>query len=292
MSSLKYMYFDGPAGLLQQVDAAFAAGQAFVGTGSADVESLSLGDRNGSNLGAGSATPGTYFTIAAAGGSLVAPWFHVTTEVAPSVPGAQLLQINLTGSETSAQVATKIAAALNTLPQLYFTALTVGNSIQTTTNMPGVASPLALGGSGWGSAAAAVISPGVLPTGNYLAISNDLKTNAAAGFTIFTLNYTATGISSAILRGTNGNNAASTCPRHPVGACNCHGNNSYQRQSSGNPHYSYAQRQPNNYILKAYLAGITDALAQQNIYSYEVVPMLNVSDAIDTTIDLNFNFSP
>jgi hypothetical protein len=294
--SLKYDYFQGPAGLLQQCDAAFIAGQGFVGVGGVDVESLSLGDRNGSNLGAGASTPGYYFTIYGPGNAQVTVWFQVTSETAPSV-GGQLLQVNLTSGMTSAQVATAIAAALNAMPQGYFEAVTIGNAIQTTTTAPGAVNALTLGGSGWGTAAAAVVQAGVAPTGNYLAISNDLKTNAAAGFTCFTLNYTATGISSAILRGTNGSNAASPCPRHPVGGCGCHPNsytnNSYKPATpGGGNNYTYAQRQPNNYILKSYLAGIIDALAQQNIYSYEVSANLNVSDAIDTTINLTFNFSP
>jgi len=46
----------------------------------------------------------------------------------------------------------------------------------------------------------------------------------------------------------------------------------------------------NNLILKAYLAGIEKGLADQEIYAYECTPTLNMSDTIDTKIDLNFNF--
>jgi hypothetical protein len=46
----------------------------------------------------------------------------------------------------------------------------------------------------------------------------------------------------------------------------------------------------NNLILKSYLAGIQKGLADQDIYSYECTPTLNISDTIDTKIDLNFNF--
>jgi len=46
----------------------------------------------------------------------------------------------------------------------------------------------------------------------------------------------------------------------------------------------------NNLILKAYLAGVQEGLANQDIYNYECVPALNVSDSVDTKIDLNFNF--
>lgn len=47
----------------------------------------------------------------------------------------------------------------------------------------------------------------------------------------------------------------------------------------------------NNLILKAYLAGIQDGLASQNIYDYEVSPALNISDTVTTSIDLNFTFA-
>lgn len=46
----------------------------------------------------------------------------------------------------------------------------------------------------------------------------------------------------------------------------------------------------NNLILKAYLAGVQQGLADQDVYSYECTPTLNTSDTVDTKIDLNFNF--
>lgn len=46
----------------------------------------------------------------------------------------------------------------------------------------------------------------------------------------------------------------------------------------------------NNLILKAYLAGIQKGLADQDIYSHECSPSLNIVDSVDTKIDLNFNF--
>ena len=46
----------------------------------------------------------------------------------------------------------------------------------------------------------------------------------------------------------------------------------------------------NNLILKSYLAGIQDGLASQNIYDFEVAPILNISDSVNTKIDLNFTF--
>lgn len=46
----------------------------------------------------------------------------------------------------------------------------------------------------------------------------------------------------------------------------------------------------NNLILKSYLAGIQQGLANQDIYTFECTPTLNVSDSVDTKIDMNFNF--
>lgn len=46
----------------------------------------------------------------------------------------------------------------------------------------------------------------------------------------------------------------------------------------------------NNLILKAYQAGIQAGLADQEIYNYECASVLNVSDTINTSIDLNFTF--
>jgi hypothetical protein len=46
----------------------------------------------------------------------------------------------------------------------------------------------------------------------------------------------------------------------------------------------------NNLILKAYLAGIQKGLSDQEVYAYECVSALNVSDSVDTKIDLNFTF--
>jgi hypothetical protein len=45
-----------------------------------------------------------------------------------------------------------------------------------------------------------------------------------------------------------------------------------------------------NLITKAYLAGIQQQIAIEDIYSYEVTPALNIADSGTTKIDLNFNF--
>lgn len=88
-------------------------------------------------------------------------------------------------------------------------------------------------------------------TTNLAAISAALISNAAQGKTTFTVNVAGTGALNA----------------------------SYLRANNGN-----------NLLLKAFLAGITSGLAGQEVYSYECTPKLNVSDSINTSVDLNFTF--
>jgi hypothetical protein len=45
-----------------------------------------------------------------------------------------------------------------------------------------------------------------------------------------------------------------------------------------------------NLLLKAFFAGISAGLAGQDIYNYECIPSLNISDTVDTKVDFNFNF--
>jgi hypothetical protein len=47
----------------------------------------------------------------------------------------------------------------------------------------------------------------------------------------------------------------------------------------------------NTVILEAYLAGITQGLADQLIYDFECTPTLNTSDNMTTSINFNFDFS-
>ena len=46
----------------------------------------------------------------------------------------------------------------------------------------------------------------------------------------------------------------------------------------------------NNLLAKSYLAGITQGLANSDIYSYECEPTLNVADNSILRIDFSFNF--
>ena len=46
----------------------------------------------------------------------------------------------------------------------------------------------------------------------------------------------------------------------------------------------------NGLYANTYLSGITQALGQEDIYSYECIPYLNLADALTVKIDFNFNF--
>ena len=55
--------------------------------------------------------------------------------------------------------------------------------------------------------------------------------------------------------------------------------------------YKTAALRLNGLLLKSYLAGITDGLAAEDVYSFECTPTLNTTSATDTAINLNFNFA-
>lgn len=85
--------------------------------------------------------------------------------------------------------------------------------------------------------------------GQYDAISDGLKNNAALGLTTFTVTVPVT-YNPAALRNNKGN----------------------------------------NFILKAFLAGVSAGLAASGIFSYECTPVLNTADSVNTSVDLNFAF--
>lgn len=43
-------------------------------------------------------------------------------------------------------------------------------------------------------------------------------------------------------------------------------------------------------IWESFSAGVIDQLAAENIYAFQVEPVLNTDDALNTSIDLNFTF--
>ena len=134
--SLRDSYLNGPTGLQQQMDAAFANGIAYVGTGASDISTLSLGDRNGSNLGAGSGQPGLYFSYASPSANYVM-WMYVNGEIAPSVSG-NLIQVTILSGDSSTAVAAKIAVAMNAIANSPFSSMSSANVVSMQNNVSGI----------------------------------------------------------------------------------------------------------------------------------------------------------
>lgn len=248
--SLRDSYFNGPNGLQLQMDAAFANGIAYVGVGASDVSTLSLGDRNGSNLGAGSGQPGKYFTYATPSANFVF-WMYVAGEIAPSVAGT-LIQVTILSGDSSTQVASKIASAMNAIVGTPFSSTSSASVVRMSNSAAGlVILPVSAGTLG-GTAVVAQESPGVAPTGVYAALQQGLANAAAAGQQDFRVVTIGTGsMNAAILRASNGNNLA----------------------------------------LRSFFAGIYQALADQQIYDYQVRLQLDISTSSSTNVIFNFGFA-
>lgn len=294
--SLKTDYFNGETGLTQTLNNAFNAGVAFVGSGLTEISVLSLGDRNGSNMGAGSATPGIYFDLD--GPSMgYRMWISVSGEIAPSGAGRTLVQVPIASGDSSMASATDIANVVSAISGAPFVVTQIGNSLQFETAAPKTVSTHITLSSGWGSASGTVVQNGQDPVGNYSTIRASLLSAAAAGQTQFTIVLPTTYQPSA-LRGSFMSNCGSNGNSNSLIA-----NNSYLQGNTPSGYQSYQQRGSSttnantgtggnspNLLLQAYLAGIQDGMAAQQIYDYEVTVQLNVSDTITTSINMIFNF--
>lgn len=202
--SLKTDYFDGLTGLHSNLNNAFDAGVALIGTGVTEISSLDLGDRNGSNIGAGSGIAGVYLDIDGPGAGYRF-WMYVSGEIAPSSAGRTLVQVTVASGATRAQLAGNINDAINALSGSPFETQMIGDSIQIETSGPKtIANPIALS-SGWGLAVASVVQVGSDATGNYSTIRSALLENASEGSTTFTVTVTAT-LNPTALRANKGNN--------------------------------------------------------------------------------------
>ena len=247
--SLRDSYLNGPTGLQQQMDAAFANGIAYVGTGASDISTLSLGDRNGSNLGAGSGQPGLYFSYASPSANYVM-WMYVNGEIAPSVSG-NLIQVTILSGDSSTAVAAKIAVAMNAIANSPFSSMSSANVVSMQNNVSGIVILPVSAGTLGGTSAVAQQKAGTAPTGQYSALQQALQNAAAAGQQDFRVVTQGTGSMNAVtLRACNGNNLA----------------------------------------LRSFLAGIYYALAGQEIYSYQVQLLLDVSTNAGTNVIFKFGF--
>jgi hypothetical protein len=205
--SLRDSYFNGSNGIQMQMDAAFANGIAYVGVGVNDISTLSLGDRNGSNLSAGSGQPGKYFTYATPSANYVI-WMYVSGELAPSVAGT-LVQVTILSGDSSTTVALKIAAAMNSIAGTPFSVSTAANVVNMQNNTSGVVILPVSAGTLGGTSVAAQSQTGVASTGQYATIQNALANAAVAGQQDFRLVTQGTGNMNAVaLRACNGNNLA------------------------------------------------------------------------------------
>ena len=248
--SLRDSYFNGPTGIQSQMDAAFANGIAYIGVGANDITTLSLGDRNGSNLAAGNTSPGLYSTYATPSANYVM-WMYVNGEIAPSVAGT-LVQVTILSSDNSTAVAMKIAAAMNAIVGSPFSCISAANVITMNNNVSGVVILPASVGTLGGTAAVAQAQAGIAPTGQYSALQTALQQAAAGGKQNFRVVTQGTGnMNAAILRANNGHNLA----------------------------------------LRAFLAGIYQALATQQIYNYQVQLQLDISTTASTNVIFNFGFA-
>ena len=248
--SLRDSYYSGPNGIQQQMDAAFANGIAYVGVGANDITTLSLGDRNGSNLGAGSGNPGLYFSYATPSANYVM-WMYVAGELPPSVSGT-LVQVTLLGGDNSTAVASKISAAMNAVVNAPFSDMSNANVVTMQNSAPGVVILPASAGTLGGTSVIAQAQAGVAPTGQYSALQTALQQAAAGGKQDFRVVTLGTGnMNTAILRANNGNNLA----------------------------------------LRAFFAGIYQALATQQIYDYQVRLQLDISMSSSTNVIFNFGFA-
>jgi len=247
--SLRDSYYGGPNGLQQQMDAAFANGIAYVGAGSNDISTLDLGDRNGSNLGAGAAQPGKYFSYATPTANYFM-WFIVSGEVAPSVSGT-LVPVAILSGDSSTQVAAKIATAMNAIMNTPFSVVSSASVVTMNNSLAGaVILPVSAGTLG-GTAAVAQAQAGVNTTGNYNTLAAGIQSAAQSGLLDFRVVVQGTGNQNSVnLRNRNGNNLA----------------------------------------LRAFFAGIYQAMAEQQIYDYQVRLELDISTSQSTNVIFNFHF--
>ena len=247
--SLRDSYFNGPNGIQQQMDAAFANGIAYVGVGANDISTLSLGDRNGSNLGTGSGNPAKYFSYASPSANYVM-WFLVGGEVAPSVAGT-MIQVPILSGDSSTQVAGKIASAMNAAVNMPFQSTSAADVVNMQNSVSGVVILPVSAGTLGGTAVVAQAQAGIAPTGQYSALQQALANAAAGGQQDFRFVTMGTGsMNTAVLRASNGNNLA----------------------------------------LRAFFAGIYQALASQQIYDYQVRLQLDISTSSSTNVIFNFSF--
>lgn len=252
--SLRDSYFNGVTGLQQQMDAAFQAGIAYVGSGTEDISVASVRSKADGFI-QGPGRSGLYFMISSPTANY-AIWYAVSGEIAPSVHGnAVLVRVDIVagdGGDDQISVASKTSIAINAINGKPFSTSLSGENVTITCNAPGQVLAEIDSGSVGDYIACLTVQEGAGSTGNYTTINNALLSAAQQGLTDFLVTVQGTGTM----------------------------NGGYLRQNNGN-----------NLLVKSFFAGITYALASEEIYSYQCRLSLDVSDRTNTNVIFTFSFS-
>lgn len=177
-------------------------------------------------------------------------WFYRMGELPPAVAGT-LVQVTILLTDTATQLAVKVAAAMNAIVGMPFSVMANAFVVTMQNNVSGVVIlPISVGTLVNG-AAVAQVQAGVAPTGSYSQLQQALQNAAAAGQQDFRVVVMGTGnMNTTYLRNCNGNNLA----------------------------------------LRSFFAGIYYALAGQQIYSYQVQLLLDISTTAGTNVIFKFAF--
>src|ERR1035437_3041965 len=177
-------------------------------------------------------------------------WMLVGGEVAPSVSGT-LVQVNILSGDSSTAVALKIATAMNAVVSAPISSTASASVLNMQNNASDVAMLPVSTGNLAGTSTVAQAQAGIAPTGQYSALQQALQNAAAGGKQDFRMVAGGTGnMNSSIIRANNGNNLAR----------------------------------------RSFFAGIYQALADQEIYDYQVRLQLDISTNASTNVIFNFSF--
>lgn len=269
---LKNDYYLGKTGLLAQMDAAFAAGIAYVGTATVQNVDFDFGVSGGAAFVTGSV--GLYFDVSSPSTGYRV-WINTGTETVPSAGSNVLVPVSVLSSDSPAQVVSKVAAAINLITDQPLIASPEVEVLNILNNLvgPGLNVPSA----GTAPVTVHVNDPGATPSGNYAALQAGLVSAAAQGLTMFTITLPATYMPQ-FLRGSLGKNC------WPMNQMNS--NMSQVSQSNSN----YGNDPSDNLIRKSFFAGIHQGLANNQIYDFECGLVLNTSDQLNLGVDFNFMF--
>lgn len=315
--SLKTDYFDGLTGLHQNLNNAFNAGVAFVGTGVTEISSLDLGDRSGANIGSGvlytltvTAADATAGDIYSSGGNNYTVQGTISAGTTLIVrgyvnPGASGTLTKVSGSGDASIVWSANSAAAQA--GIYFDVdglgvgyrlwMYVSNEIAPSSGGRQLVQVTIANAATRAEAAESIMDALVALSGspfNVSMIGDSLRIETSAPKTISNHISLSSGWGSAVVAVVqNGSDATGNFSTIRSALLNAAANGTTSfvvtLTATLNPSGLRANK-GNNLLLKAHLAGIQKGLSDQQLYEYEVTPSLNITDSIDTKIDLNFHF--